>query len=230
MLQRMLAEKEVELNNISIIVSGGAVLKKDLIQDTFNKLGPVLFNLYGSSEAGLSAMATPQDLKIAPGTIGKELAGVQLKILNDRHQDIMAGSIGRICIKSNWTIKVAANNNLIETGDLGYKDENGYYFLCGRVDEMIISGGENVYPQHLEEALLQHHSIKDAYVMGVHDNDFGQRLMAYVVPHKYNQVNKELLYSWLRNKVPAYYIPSQIIMVDELPYNSLGKIKKAEMD
>ena len=111
-----------------------------------------MYNLYGTSEAGLNIIATPQDLKYSAKTIGKKINGVRLKILDDNKNEVKIGKIGQFCIKNRWSMR-NGNNSWIETGDLGYQDIKGYYFLCGRVDDMIVSAGENVYPFEVEQIL-----------------------------------------------------------------------------
>lgn len=222
MLFRMLNHNTEELKSLQCIISGGAPLNPALVQKTFDSLGHKLFNLYGTSEAGFSVLATPADLNYSSNTIGKAIQGVTLKILNTANAEVENGTIGRLCIKSKWAIK--GSNVWIETGDLGFKDKNGYYFLKGRNDDMIVSGGENVYPMDLENILIQHPDIKQVAVIGIKDEEFGQRLKAFMVID--NNLTKDDILNWLSTRVARFQIPKQIEFLTDIPYSSLGKPDK----
>jgi fatty-acyl-CoA synthase len=225
MLQRMINQNITGLDSLKCIISGGAPLNPTLVNETFDKLGNKLFNLYGTSEAGFCIMATPDDLRYSSNTIGRELQGVKLTILDKSNNEVKAGEVGRLCIKSKW-ISNKESHAFIETGDLGYKDNSGYYFLCGRTDDMIVSGGENVYPVELENILLNHPGIKQVAVIGIPDADFGQRLKVYIVPAENNTLTKEEITNWLSSKAARFQMPKQIEFIGELPYTALGKVNK----
>ena len=227
-LQKMLKKNAASLESLGCIITGGAMLNPKLVSETFNKLGDVLFNLYGTSEAGFSIMATPGDLKYSAKTIGKKIAGVNLKILDGNKITVSSGSVGQLCIKSNWSIK-NSTGSYIETGDMGYVDENGYYFLCGRTDDMIVSAGENVYPVELENVLVDHSQVEDAAVIGISDESFGQRLKAFVQVTEGSDLNEEYLLEWLRSRVARYHMPKEIAFIDKLPYTVVGKVDKKNL-
>ncbi len=225
MLQRMLQTDAAALSSLACIISGGAALNPTLVEETFEKLGDKLFNLYGTSEAGFSVLATPQDLRSSSNTIGRPIAGVKLKILDLDNKPAEIGKVGRLCITSKWAVK-DAEGKAIETGDLAYRDEFGYLFLCGRNDEMIVSGGENVYPIELENVLTKHAEIKQAAVIGIPDADFGQRLKAFVVLAENSKVDQTQLADWLSNRVARFQMPKSIEFLEDLPLTSVGKINK----
>jgi len=228
MLHRMVQYDTNALRCLSCIITGGAPISPSLVTETLDKLGPKLFNLYGTSEAGLSMLATPRDLAYAANTAGREIKGVQLKILNADNEEMNDGHVGRICIKNGWSAWRVANT-WIESGDLGYRDKAGYYFLCGRTDDMIISGGENVYPITLEHVLLQYPAIKEAAVIGVSDAEFGQRLKAFVVAEAGSRLNTDEVLKWLAGKVARYQMPLSIEVMDDLPYTPVGKPDKRRL-
>lgn len=225
MLQRMLYHDSNALSCLACIISGGAALNPALVEETFNKLGDKLFNLYGTSEAGFSVMATPQDLRSSTNTIGRAIAGVKLQILDSDDKHAEAGKIGRLCLKSSWAVKNAPGN-LIETGDLAFQDEFGYIFLCGRNDEMIVSGGENVYPIELENVLIKHPEVNQVAVIGIDDADFGQRLKAFVELKDGSLVDEKQLLEWLQSRVARFQMPKKIEFLSDLPITSVGKINK----
>jgi fatty-acyl-CoA synthase len=228
MLQKMLQTNPEDLKSLSCIASGGARLPIKLIEQSSKELGNVLYNLYGTSEAGLNFIATPEDLMDAPTTLGKKIKRLQIKVLDNNLIEVENGKVGQLCIKNDWSI-ANRNNTWIKTGDLGYRDENGYYFLCGRTDDMVVSGGENVYPIEVEQVLIKHPLIEDVAIIGVNDNQFGQRLKAFVLPvENANLTEKELL-DWLRPRVARFQLPKVIKFVANMPYTALGKLDKKQL-
>lgn len=224
MLQRMLNFDERKLASLRRIISGGAALNPALTIETFEKLGDKLFNLYGTSEAGFSVIATPEDLRNSPETIGRKIGGVDLKILDENEREVARGTIGKICIKSAWAIE--SGKSWIETGDVGFQDENGFLFLRGRNDEMIVSGGENVYPIELENILVKHPNIRQVAVIGIADEEFGQRLKAFIVSNPENNLTENEIKKWLETRVARFQVPKQIEFLGELPQTAIGKINK----
>lgn len=187
-----------------------------------------MYNLYGTSEAGLNTVATPQDLIYSAKTVGKRIGGVRLKILDTNKDEVSIGSVGQLCIKNRWSMR-NSSSSWIETGDLGYRDCKGYYFLCGRVDDMVVSAGENVYPVEIEQVLINHPQVEDVAVIGINDEGFGQRLMACVLPINNTDITKEELFEWLRSRVARFQLPKDITFVNHIPYTSLGKLDKKQL-
>lgn len=223
MLHKMLTTNVDDLKPLSCIASGGAELSPKLVKETMRQLGEVLYNLYGTSETGLNIIATPQDLTYSAHTIGRKIKGVRLIIVDDHKEEVEIGSVGQFCMKNKWSMRNVA---WVETGDLGYQDENGFYFLCGRTDSMIVSAGENVYPLEVEQVLLTHAHVEDAAVIGIRDEHFGQRLKAFVLLAPYAETTKEELVEWLHPRLARFQLPKEIIFVDHLPYTPLGKLDK----
>src|SRR5262249_48380654 len=145
---------------------------------SLDHLGPTLFNLYGTSEGGFAIMASPDVLARKPESIGRPVRGVRARIVNGAEREVGEMKVGRLCLRSSWT---TSKKNWVETGDLAYRDAGGDVFLCGRADDMIVSGGENVYPIELENVLARHAEIAAVAVVGMADPEFGQRLKAVVV-------------------------------------------------
>ncbi|MGD8188485.1 AMP-binding protein [Brevibacillus ginsengisoli] len=228
MVQKMLKHNVEDLKSLACIASGGAELNPKLVAEVFNKLGDVLYNLYGTSEAGLNIIATPQDLKYSANTIGRKIKGVRLYVLDRNKKKCGIGEIGGFSLKNNWSMW-NRKGSWIETGDLGYRDDSGYYFLSGRTDDMVVSAGENVYPSEIEHILIHHPSVEDVAVIGVHDEMFGQRLKAVVQPVKNTDLTKEALLEWLRPKVARYQLPKEIVFVDQISYTHLGKRDKKQL-
>lgn len=228
MVYKMLKHNADDLKSLACIISGGAELNSKLVHETFSKLGDVLYNLYGTSEAGLNIIATPLDLRYSAKTLGKKIKGVRLRLLDENKNEVKANNIGQVCINNSWSMR-NRHNSWIETGDLAYRDAEGYYFLCGRVDDMVVSAGENVYPVEIEQVLINHPQVEDVAVIGINDEVFGQRLKAFVLPVRNANLTKEDLLEWLRIRVARFQLPKDITFVSQLPYTSLGKLDKKQL-
>lgn len=228
MLHKMLKHNVDDLRSLSCIASGGAELNPKLVEETRRQLGDVLFNLYGTSEAGLNMIASPEDLKLSSSTIGRKIKGVHVRILDKGKKEVKVGSIGQFCVKHNGSM-LKYRKTWIETGDVGYVNTDGLYHLCGRMDDMVVSAGENVYPIELEQILIKHPQVEDVAVIGVEDEQFGQRLQAFVLPESRNTVSKEELYKWLQPRVARFQMPKEIIFINEMPYTAVGKLDKKKL-
>ncbi len=226
MIARLLDTPDYSLSSVRCILSGGDRLLPALIEKAAQRLkGNYIYNLYGTSEAGFCFMATPAALAYQPRTIGKPLNGVKVRIRTSGKKSLPEESIGELCIKCNWS---AQKDKWIPTGDLAYKDRKGYYFLSGRTDDMIVSGGENIYPYELENILVKHPQIREAAVIGVPDPDFGKRLKAFIVSSGESLREPELR-DWLRGRCARYQMPREIRFLPALPYLPNGKIYMPEL-
>ncbi|WP_235181843.1 AMP-binding protein [Exiguobacterium marinum] len=226
MIHKMLRHDPTSLHSLACIASGGAKLHPVLVREVHNELGSVLYNLYGTSEAGLNLIATPEDLQYDANTLGRRIPGGDLQIVKDG-VEVDPGAIGEFCIRNKWSMQ-NRKNRWIQTGDVGYRDENGYYFLCGRTDDLIISAGNNIYPGEVETVLRDHPNVEDAAVIGVEDVYAGHILKAYI--QVYDEVMpEEALLSWLRERVTTYQLPREIVFVKELPYTEVGKLDRKRL-
>jgi acyl-CoA synthetase (AMP-forming)/AMP-acid ligase II len=223
MLQRMLNRDAEALSSLRCIITGGAMLSPALARESLVRLGPTLFNLYGTSEGGFAIMARPDLLARKPESIGKPVRGARARIVNEADQEICEKAVGRLCVRSAWTTN---RKNWIETGDLAYRDAEGDIILCGRVDDMIVSGGENVYPIELENVLVQHPDVATVAVVGIADAEFGQRLKAVVATRKGSTLDRAALLDWLKPRVARHQMPAVVEFRDELPYTALGKLDR----
>lgn len=220
MLQKLLTENAASLRSLQCIASGGALLSPQLVKQVTAQLGPVVYNLYGTSETGLNCIATPTSLAQTPATVGRCIEGMAMEV---REPD--ANGIGRLAVKSDATM-LGVRGRWVETGDLGYCTADGCFVITGRADDLVISGGVNVYPVQLEQQLLQHEEIVDVSVVGVNDAQFGQRLCAYVQTREGSTMTESQLMTWLKANVSRYEMPKQIILLPAIPYTALGKKDK----
>lgn len=224
MLNRLLKYDASALTSLKCIVTGGAPISSKLVNDTLTTLGNVLFNLYGTSEAGVCTIATPDDLTKLPNTIGLPIAGLKSRIM--KQGQLVTNEVGELYIQCAWSIQ---GNQWIATGDLAIQNPQGYYFLQGRVDDRIISAGENVYPIDLEQQLLDHPLIAESYVMPISDEEFGQRLVAFVVSKNSQCLSEDALILWLKTNVARYQMPKKIVQVTEIPITAIGKPDKKRL-
>ena len=198
--------------------------------------GPVIYNLYGSTEVAYATVATPADLKAEPGCVGRVVHGAVVKIFDDDGQEVPAGATGRIFVGNSAQFEGYTGGGtkeiiggLMSSGDVGHF-EDGRLFVDGRDDEMIVSGGENVFPGEVEDTLTAHPDLVDAAVVGVHDDDYGQRLRSFVVLRPGASLTEQDVKDYVRGRLARYKVPRDVVFVDELPRNPTGKVVKRLLD
>jgi fatty-acyl-CoA synthase len=241
MLRRLLDVPEsirakYDLSSLQAVLVSGAALGAELGKQFMTAFGPCLYNLYGSSETGFGAIATPADLAAAPGTVGYPPAGTTIQILGPDNRPLPAGQVGRVFLHTGLTFTGYVGGGSREvidghmsTGDLGHLDPAGRLFIDGRADDMIISGGEKVFPVEVEEVLASHPSIAETAVIGVPDEQFGQRLRAFVVLRSGATASEDELRSYLRERIARFKLPRDFVFVDQLPRNALGKVVRRDL-
>jgi len=243
MLQRMLdlgpaAIAEYDLSSLRAVISGASALGPALAERFIAQFGPVLADAYGSSEIGVATIASSADLLAAPGTVGRPCLGSSVRILGDDDQVLPPGETGRIFAGgglvfggySDGSSKTTVDGRM-STGDLGHLDQAGRLFVDGREDDMIVSGGENVYPVEVEDCLMSHPGVIDAAVVGTPDEEFGQRLIAYVVPSQdadRDALPDELI-DYVRSNLARYKAPRKVVLTEDLPRNATGKVLRREL-
>src|SRR3954462_9960147 len=242
MLQRILELPEetigrYDLRALRVIAASGSALPGELATKVMDAFGDVLYNPYGSTEVAWATIATPEDLRAAPGTAGKAPKGTILKIVDKDGDELPPGDTGRIFVGSELVFegytgggsKETSADGLMSTGDLGHIDDEGRLFIDSREDDMIVSGGENVYPGEVEELLSKHPKIADAAVIGVEDPDFGQRLKAFVVTSGSAELSEDEVKKYVKEHLARYKVPRDVEFLDELPRNATGKVLKREL-
>ncbi|HEY2768179.1 MAG TPA: acyl-CoA synthetase [Solirubrobacteraceae bacterium] len=241
MLQRMLelpAEtiERYDLGSLRVIAASGSALPGELATRVMDTFGEVLYNLYGSTEVAWATIATPQDLRAAPGTAGRPPLGTVVKLLDADGSEVAPGERGRIFAANEMVFEGYTGGGgkeivrgLMSTGDMGHFDAAGRLFVDGRDDEMIVSGGENVFPREVEDLLANHDQIEEAAVIGVEDEQFGQRLKAFVVPREDANLSEEAVKEYVKRNLARFKVPRDVVFVRELPRNSTGKVLKREL-
>jgi acyl-CoA synthetase (AMP-forming)/AMP-acid ligase II len=224
------------LPSLRVVISSGARLDPSLARRFTAAYGDVIYNGYGSSEVGIGALATPADLREAPETVGKPVAGCPVRILDEHGIPVGSHVTGRIFVGGDLTFDAYTGGEtkdvvggMTSTGDMGYFDDVGRLYIVGREDDMIVSGGENVYPRAVENALAEHPDVADNAVIGVPDEDYGERLAAFIVPRPDADLDATALRKYLKDKVSRYEQPRDIEIVTEIPRNPAGKVLRNEL-
>lgn len=238
-LQRLLDDSRLEtadLSSLRIVASSGSALPASVVETWFDRVGPNIYNLYGSTEAGQATLATPAELKVTPNTAGRVLPGSEVAIYDDSGTRMPSGQVGRIFVGNGAQFDSYTGggtkeslDGLMATGDVGHFDNDGLLFITGRADDMIISGGENVFPAEVEELLLGHPDVADVGVVGVEDEDFGQRLVAYVVRRPRSSVTSKRLRAHVADQLARHKVPRSINFVESLPRTATGKLRRQDL-
>ena len=222
--------------SLRFAAASGSRMRPDVVIKFMDQFGDVVYNNYNATEAGMIATATPVDLRAAPDTAGMPAEGTDIRILDADFQERPTGGVGTIYVRNSTQFDGYTSGatkdfheDYMSSGDVGYLDDAGRLFVVGRDDEMIVSGGENVYPIEVEKTLAAHPEVAEAAVLGVDDEQYGQRLAAFVVLDAGATATPETLKAHVRENLANYKVPRQIAVLDELPRGSTGKILRREL-
>lgn len=235
MLSRMLALDPAVLvgaptPDLRVIASSGSALGSRLATSTLDRFGPVLYNLYGSTEVAVATIATPRDLLEQPSTAGRVAFGVRVEVIDEHGRPVPDGTAGRVFVGGPMRFAGYTNgggkeehDGMLSSGDIGCF-RNGLLFIEGREDDMIVSGGENVFPGEVEDLLNGHTAVAEVAVVGVGDDEFGQVLAAFVVVRPRHHLEADEVRSFVRDHLARHKVPRYVELIDELPRNATGKI------
>jgi fatty-acyl-CoA synthase len=241
MMQRILELPEevrsrYDTSSLKVVAASGSALPGDLATEWMDAFGDTLYNLYGSTEVAWASIATPEDMRAAPGTAGRPPRGTVVRLYDEHGVEVPQGVTGRIFVGNEMLFEGYTGGgtkdvigSLMATGDVGRFDSGGRLFVEGRDDEMIVSGGENVFPKEVEDLLSRHEAVADAAAVGVEDPDFGQRLRAFVVLERGRDVGEDELKDYVKRNLARFKVPREIVFMDELPRNATGKVLKREL-
>jgi fatty-acyl-CoA synthase len=241
MLSRILDEIEKmetkpDLSSLRIVFVSGSQLGAELANRSLRDIGPVIYNMYGSTEIAFATIAGPKDLQHNASTVGPVVKGVKVKLLDDNGNEVRQGEVGRIFVGNAFPFEGYTGgghkqivDGLMSSGDVGYFDELGLLYVSGRDDEMIVSGGENVFPAEVEDLISGHPDVIEATAIGVEDKDWGHRLRAFVVKKQDASVDEDAIKVYVRDHLARYKVPREVIFLEELPRNPTGKILKREL-
>jgi acyl-CoA synthetase (AMP-forming)/AMP-acid ligase II len=228
---------EYDLPTLRVTAASGSALPGPLATKWMDHFGDNLYNLYGSTEVAWATIATPEDLREAPGTAGVPPRGTVVKIVDpEGDSELPPGETGRVFVGNDMAFEGYTGGGskdeyrgLLSSGDVGHFDDRGRLFIDGRDDEMIVSGGENVFPREVEDLLAGHDAVKEVAVIGVDDEEFGQRLKAFVVLGEHGSVEEDELKGYVKQNLARYKVPREVEFLDSLPRNATGKILKREL-
>ena len=241
MLQRIMQlPKETldkhDLATVKCVAASGSALSGDLATKWMDNFGDTLYNIYGSTEVAYASIADPVDLREAPDSAGSPPFGTIVKILDDDGKPVPDGESGRIFVGNGLLFEGYTGgghkevvDGLMSSGDVGRFGDDGRLYVEGRDDEMIVSGGENVFPKEVEDCLAKHDSVVEVAAVGVDDDEFGKRLKAFVVVEGGTDGSEDELKDWVKQNLARYKVPREIVFLDELPRNSTGKVLKREL-
>jgi fatty-acyl-CoA synthase len=241
MLQRILnlgddVIRGYDTSALRIIFCAGSALPPDVGNRAVELFGPVIYNLYGSTEVAVATVATPEDWTKAPGTVGRSPVGCTVRLYDEEANRItMPNTVGRVFVGSGLRFAGYTGggtkdeiNGLLATGDVGHFDADGLLFIDGRDDDMIVSGGENVFPAEVENLLVEHPAVADAAVIGVDDAEFGQRLKAIVVLRDGRTLDADAVRDHVKANLARHKVPRDVEFVAVLPRNATGKLLRAQ--
>jgi fatty-acyl-CoA synthase len=239
MLSRIVSLLEAEpqrwdTSSLRIVFLSGSQLEAELVRRAQRTIGDKLYNFYGSTEVAWATFATPEDLRAAPGTAGRPPFGTIVRLVDDQGRTVSGpGTVGRIFVGNGFQFDGYTGggnkemiDGLMSTGDVGHFDHDGRLFIDGRDDDMIVSGGENLFPGEVEELLITHPAIEEAAVIGVDDEEFGKRLAAFVVVAPGQTISEDEVREHVKRNLARFKIPRDVHFLDELPRNPTGKVLK----
>jgi acyl-CoA synthetase (AMP-forming)/AMP-acid ligase II len=232
MIQQMMElPPAARLPALRVVAVSGSAVPGGLATRFMDRHGDVLYNLYGSTEASWASIATPADLRVASNTAGKPPYGTKVAVLDEHDRPVPTGRIGRLFVGNEMLFEGYTNGasrtmhqGLLATGDLGHLDADGRVYVDGREDDMIVSGGENIYPAEVEDLLAELPQVREVAVIGVPDDDYGQRLAAYLVLRDGETLDPEAVREHVRHHRARFSVPRDVTFLDALPRNATGKV------
>lgn len=238
MLNRILALdpaiiEKYDTSSLRRVGCSGSALPGELALRWMNTFGDNLYNMYGSTEVSATTIAIPSELRSAPGTAGRPPLGTTVVIYDENDKPVPHGTTGRIFVGNSQQFEGYTGggskkmlDGLMSIGDVGHFDENGLLFVEGRDDDMIVSGGENVFPAEVEDLLSDHPAVLEVAVIGVDDEAFGQRLKAFVVLKAGARLSEDEAKDHVKENLARHKVPRSVVFLDEIPRNPTGKVLK----
>ena len=221
-----------DVSSLRVVMASGSAMGEELRKAAFETFGKVLYDLYGSTEAGWVAIARPEDIEAKPKSVGKPVPGISVAIFNEDGNEVDAGETGEIYIKSEVLFEgytggeeTKEKDGYISIGDLGHLDDEGFLYVEGRADDMVVVGGENIYPIEIEEVIESISGVDEVTVMGVPDDEYGEVLAAFVV----GSVKPDKVKQTCKKELASYKVPKRVEIIKELPRTSTGKVVKREL-
>lgn len=232
--------EKYDVSSLENIVHAAAPCPADVKKAMIDWFGPIINEYYGSTELGILTYATSEDALKFPGTVGKPIDDCTMKIFNDDGEEVPQAETGTVYARVDWAAEFTYQhddekrrsiemNDLLTCGDIGYFNEEGFLFLCDRANDMVISGGVNIYPAEIEAVLIQHDDVRDCAVFGIPDEEFGESLAAIIELQDGSTPSKEDMAAYLRDRLASFKVPRHIEFRDDLPREDSGKLFKRKL-
>ncbi len=231
--------RQHDVSSLRWLMSGAAPLPTDLARRIEDAFGPILYNFYGATETGIVTIAKPGEHTARPGTIGRPVGGNQIRLLDKAGREVPDGEVGELYAKNPMMMDgyhgnteataKAMSEGFFSVGDLAYRDRDGYYYLADRKNDMVISGGVNIYPWEIEQRLHEHPAVLEAAVVGYPDPEWGESLAAFIVTRPHQTVSGEELQAFVKETLADFKRPKKVMFVESLPRNPTGKVLKREL-
>jgi fatty-acyl-CoA synthase len=231
--------RRYDTRSLRVVFSGGAPLPGPLAIEFMDAFGDILFNFYGATETGLVTLAKPEDLRAAPGTIGRAVPGNEIRLVGEDKEEVESGAVGELYVRSKMLVagyhrdeeatEASMLRGFFSVGDLARCDRYGRYFMEGRKRDMVISGGVNVYPAEVEAVLEQHPDVAEVAVVGVPDREWGERVRAFIVTRPGAIADEGTIKLFVRERLAGPKVPRDFVFLDALPRNPTGKVLKREL-
>lgn len=237
MIRRILSlpdevKSRYDLSSLRILLVSGSAMGRDLRHEATDLFGDVIYDLYGSTEVGWVSIATPEDIREHPISVGKPSPGIEVAIFSPKGARVATGQTGEIHVKSRYVFEGYTSGDrkderegYMSIGDLGRLDREGFLYVESRADDMVIIGGENVYPIEVEDTITSIEGVSDAAVVGVEDDEYGQILIAFVE----GNVDEDLVRKTCKEELASYKVPKRVEVLDELPRTGTGKVLKRKL-
>jgi long-chain acyl-CoA synthetase len=232
--------EDYDTSSLELCASGGSAMPVELMRGFEDAFGCKVLEGYGLSESSPVASFNHPDRERKPGSIGTPIEGVEMKVVDEDGNEVAQGEVGEIVIRGHNVMKGYWNRDdataetvrdgWLHTGDMGKVDEDGYFFIVDRKKDLIIRGGYNVYPREIEEVLYEHPAVREAAVVGIPHDEYGEEVAAAVALKEGEKADADEIREFVKDQVAAYKYPRRIWFVDDLPKGPTGKILKREID
>lgn len=229
-----------DTSSLKTVIVAGAPCPQKVKEDVMEVFGPVLYEFYGSTELGLNTLLKPEDSINKPGSCGQALGDVEIKLVDEEGNQVPVGEPGELYIRRNAmtfneyyknkeATQKAALNEWVTVGDIAYVDDDGFYFICDRKIDMIISGGVNIYPAEIEDALHRHPGVGDVAVFGIPNEEWGESVHAAIQLTADADLDEDEIIEWTRSQIADYKVPRSVTFHDEFPRDVAGKLLKRDL-
>jgi long-chain acyl-CoA synthetase len=229
-----------DVSTLKLCASGGSAMPVELLKAFEQAFSCKVLEGYGLSETAPVASFNHPDKERKAGSIGTPINGVEMKVVDEQDEEVPRGDVGEIVVRGHNVMKgylnkpeataEALRGGWFHTGDMATEDEDGYFFIVDRKKDMIIRGGFNIYPREIEEVLYEHPAVREAAVIGVPHDEYGEEVAAAVALKEGSSTTPEELRQYTKDRVAAYKYPRHVWIVDDLPKGPTGKILKREID